>query len=128
MTEYRPQVRVAYTLGGTFVVAAQRQETVVATVFEALRPSFAEVDDVDSDTAEHQITLRLVIPTALDDGRGGFTISYAISGSYVVDHNDTYTARADCEGYLRPDLDDIDGLVPDTASFTIEAVTADYDN
>ncbi|MEU7525964.1 hypothetical protein AB0A74_09540 [Saccharothrix sp. NPDC042600] len=128
MTEYRPRVRVAYTLGGTFTVTAQRDDHVIANAVDVLRPDFAEVDDVESATAEHEIMLRLVTPTTLEDGCGGFTVTYAINGSYVVDHDDPDEAETDCVGYLRPDLNGIEGLVPDTASFTVESVTTDYDD
>jgi hypothetical protein len=130
LPEYYPQrVRVAYTLGGTFTVAATSEARALTYLANALRPSFEQVDDVDSETTDHEVMLRLVTPTTLGDGRCGFNVAYAISGTYVVDHDDAHEARTDCIGYLRPDLDDIaDDLVPGTDRFTVETVTTDYDD
>ncbi|XVV02463.1 hypothetical protein ACQPW3_34665 [Actinosynnema sp. CA-248983] len=128
LPEYYPRVRVAYTLGGTVTVAATSADHALTNPADGLRPSFEQVDDVDDETAEHEVTLRLITPTTLEGGRIGFTVAYAINGTYVVDHDDIDEARTDCMGYLRPDLDDIKGLVTGTNRFTVEAVTADYDD
>jgi hypothetical protein len=47
-------------------------------------------------------------------------VEFTITGSYEVDHADLYQAERDATGYLKIDLSDIDDLVDDSDTFTVQ--------
>jgi hypothetical protein len=47
-------------------------------------------------------------------------VSYTITGSYEVDTDDADEATRDAHGYLKPDLSELDNVIDDSDSYTVQ--------
>jgi hypothetical protein len=122
LAEYEPSVRLTYVLSGRFTVAGRDAETVRAHVLATLKPDFDEVDDVDDDSAQQEITISSVEPAAVSDDHTGYVIRFRIDGGYDVDHSDAGDAETDGRRYLRPSFDDVEGLVRGSVTFAVDTI------
>ena len=120
LEQYRPRTRLSYTLTGSFTATGDSMEAVLAAVTAELASSYALVDGIDDDSTEHDASVRDVRPVSLDDGRNGFAIDFAITGTYEV--SDTYDPEAAGQRYLRPDLDTVPGVIPDSVRFMVDSI------
>ncbi len=118
LDEYDPRVSLSYTMAGSFTVAGT-DEDAVRKAAVVLAPDYNYIRTPKEGTPYHHTEIKSMRSAQVSDDQTGFEIGFIITGEYQVRYRDTDDAEANCQLYLRPDLDNIPDVVPGSVSFTV---------
>jgi hypothetical protein len=144
-TPHGPRTLPASTPAFALIDADRRAQLLAGAVDQLVDQARELRSELACTTARHTRTLEEIRQYAIDrhlddeycrDGLNSFLstfampvynsrvrVAFTITGSYEVDHADTYRAERDATGYLKLDLSQIDDLIEDSDSLTVVQVT-----
>lgn len=124
LPEYEPFVRLDFTLSGRVTLTDTDSNGATAAVLAHLGAVLDGLQGVDDDSVELVGAVQSAEPVELVDGTG-VCVTFSLAGQYDLDGDDEYDAVADCRNHLEPDLGALEGIVPDSLSFSFDSVTTD---
>lgn len=124
LPEYEPFIRLDFTLSGTVTLMGTDSDGAAAAVLAQLGAVLDDLQGVVEDSVELIGAVQHAEPVELVDG-AGVCVAFSLTGQYDVDNDDEYDAVADCRSHLVPDLSTVEGVLPDSLSFSFDDVTTD---